>query len=55
MKLSVLESMITLSHHMGLNATHQMFAFMKMKHNVVVVFEPPETDLDLSKLPRRNW
>ena len=29
-----------------------MFDFIKVKHNILVVFDPTEPDIDLSKFPR---
>ena len=32
-----------------------MFYFLKNKHNGVMVFDPTETDLDVSQFPTENW
>ena len=32
-----------------------MFAFMKNKHNDIMVFDPTETDIDESKFKNEDW
>ena len=32
-----------------------MFAFVKQKHNAVMVFDPTEPEIDLTKFPNEDW
>ena len=32
-----------------------MFDFLKINHNILMVFDPTESDIDLSKFPRDDW
>jgi hypothetical protein len=38
-----------------LSAVFHMFAFLKVKHNGVMVFDPTEPDLDISQFPVEDW
>ncbi len=48
-------SMMALPREGHLKAIFQMFAFLKTKHNGVMVFDPTEPDIDLSKFPTEDW
>ena len=55
METSAMASMMALPREGHLKTVFQMFAFIKHKHNGVMVFDPSEPDLDLSKFPKEDW
>lgn len=56
MEKSALASMMASPRAGHLNAVYHMFAFLKIKHNGVMVFDPPtEPDLDTSQFPVEDW
>ena len=38
-----------------LYAVYYMFAFLKVNHNSVMVFDPTEPDIDQSQFPTQDW
>ena len=55
METSAMTSMMALPRIGHLTTVLQMFAFLKHKHNGVMVFDPSEPDLDLSKFQVEDW
>ena len=55
METSALASMMALPRRGHLEAVFHMFAFLKNKHNDVMVFDPSKPDLDESQFPREDW
>ena len=55
METSALASMMASPRNGHLNAVFHMFAFLKIKHNGVMVFDPTEPDLDISQFPVEDW
>ena len=55
METSALASMMALPQRGHLNAIFHMFAFLKARHNAVMVFDPSEPEIDESKFPREDW
>ena len=52
---SALASMMALMQEGHLDAVFHMFAFMKRKHNGVIVFDPTEPEIDINRFPREDW
>ena len=52
---SALASMMELPSEGHLDAVFHMFAFLKRKHNGVMVFDPTEPEIDINKFPREDW
>ena len=55
METSALASMMALPHEVHLDAVFHMFAFLKHKHNGVIVFEPTEREIDINKISLEDW
>ena len=55
METSALASMMALPQEGHLSAIFQMFAFLKSRHNGVMVFDPTEPEIDYSKFQREDW
>ena len=55
METSALASMMSLPREGHLEAVFHMFAFMKRKHNGVMVFDPTEPEIDINTFPREDW
>ena len=55
METSALASMMVLPHEGHLDAVFHMFAFLKRKHNGVIVFDPTEPEININKFPREDW
>ena len=55
METSALASMMALPCEGHLDAVFHMFAFLKRKHNVVIVFDPTEPETDTNKFPCEDW
>ena len=55
METSALASMMALPREGHLREALHMFAFLKNKHNGVMVFDPSEPDLDESQFPNEDW
>ena len=55
METSALASMMALPRTNHLSAVYHMFSFLKSNHNGVMVFDPTEPDLDVSKFPEEDW
>ena len=55
METSALASMMALPREGHLNAVFQMFAFLKSRHNGVMVFDPTEPEIDYSKFQKEDW
>ena len=54
METSALASMMALPREGHLKVVFQMFAFLKSKHNCVMVFGPIEPDIDETKFTKEN-
>ena len=52
---SALASMMALPPDGHLDAVFHMFAFLKRKHNGVIVFDPTEPEIDINKFPHNDW
>ena len=50
-----LASMMAFPHEVHLDAVFNMFAFLKRKHNDVIVFDPTEPEIDINKFPCEYW
>ena len=55
METYALASMTALPREGHLDAVFHMFAFLKRKHNDVIVFDPTEPEIDINKFPREDW
>ena len=55
METSALASMIALPREDHFDAVFHMFAFLKRKHNGVMVFDTTEPEIDINKFPREDW
>jgi hypothetical protein len=55
METSAMASMMALPRQGHLNAVFQMFAFLKSKHNGVMVFDPTVPTVDETKFPNEDW
>ena len=47
-------SMIDISREGYLKEVLQMFSFLKSKHNSVILFDPSDSDIDLTQLPTED-
>ena len=47
--------MMDLPREGHLDAVFHMFAFLKRKHNGVIVFDPTEPEIDINKFPCEDW
>ena len=52
---SALAPIMALPREGRLDAVFHMFAFLKRKHNGVIVFDLTEPEIDINKLPREDW
>ena len=55
METSALASMMAMPREGHLNVVFQMFAFLKGKHNGIMVFDPTEPDIDETKFLKQDW
>ena len=55
MENSALASMMALPREGHLDAVFRMFAFLKCKHNGVMIFDLTEPEIDINKFPREDW
>ena len=55
METSAQASIMALPREGHLDAVFRMFAFMKRKHNGVIVFDPTEPEIGINKSPREDW
>ena len=55
MEVSALASMMAMPREGHLEQLFHMFAFLKMQHNGVMVFDPTEPDIDESCFVREDW
>lgn len=55
METSALASMMAMPRQGHLKAALHMFAFLKCKHNAVMVFDPTVPDIDESAFPSQDW
>ena len=55
MKTSALASIMILPREGHLKELYHMFAFLKSRHNVVMVFNPIEPHIDNSTFPSEDW
>ena len=55
METSALASMMAFPHEGHIDAVFHVFAFLKRKHNGVIVFDPTEPEIDFNKFPREDW
>ena len=55
METSALASMMALPRVGHLKTVYYMFAFLKSKHNGVMVFDPTEPDIDKTQFPTEDW
>ena len=55
METSTLASMMALPREGHLCAVYQMFVFLKICHNGVMVFDPTEPEIDESKIQWEDW
>ena len=55
METSALASMMACPREGHLNALFHMFSFLKKRHNGVIVFDPTEPEIDVSKFKREDW
>ena len=55
METSALASMMELPREGHLDAVFHMFAFLKRKHNGVIVFDPTEPEININTFPREDW
>ena len=55
METSALASMMAFPREVHLDAVFHMFAFLKRKHNGVMVFDPTESEIDINKFPCEDW
>ena len=55
METSSLASMVALPREGHLDAVFHMFAFLKRKHNDVIVFDLTKPEIDINKFPREDW
>ena len=54
METSALALMMAFPREVHLDAVFHMFAFLKRKHNGVIVFDPTEPEIDINKFPRED-
>ena len=55
METSAMASMMAMPRKGHLHALFHMFAFLKNKHNGVMVFDPTVPDIDESAFPEQDW
>ena len=55
METSALASMMARPREGHLNALFHIFAFLKKRHNGVIVFDPTEPKIDASKFKKEDW
>ena len=55
METSAIASMMALPRDGHLDAVFHMFAFLKRKHNGVIVFDPIEPEIDINKFTCEDW
>lgn len=55
MEVLAMASMMALPREGHLKAVFHMFAYLKSKHNGVMVFDPSEPDIDASQFPKEDW
>ena len=55
METSAMASMMALPREGHLKTLLHMFAFLKIKHNGVMVFDPTEPDIDETKFRKEDW
>ena len=55
METSALASMMELPREGHPGAVFHMFAFLKRKHNGVIVFDSTEPEIDINKFPLKDW
>ena len=55
METSALASMMARPREGHLNALFHIFAFLKKRHNGVIVFDPTELKIDASKFKKEDW
>jgi len=55
METSALASMMDLPREGHLNAAFHMFAFLKLKHNAVIVFDPSKPEINESEYEKEDW
>ena len=55
METSAMASMMAMPREGHLNVLFQMFGFLKLRHNAVMVFDPNEPDIDESQFAREDW
>ena len=55
METSKLASMMALPCEGNLDAVFHMFAFLKRKHNGVIVFDPTEPEIVINKFSHEDW
>ena len=55
MEVSAMASMMALPRKGHLDAVFHMFAFLKARHNAVMVFDPSEPDIDESQFIKQDW
>ena len=54
MDSSALASIMALPREVHIDAVFHIFAFLKRKHNGVMVFEQTEPEIDINKFPRED-
>ena len=55
MEVSAMASMMALPREGHLKVLFQMFGFLKLRHNAVMVFDPTEPDIDATQFTREDW
>ena len=55
METSTLAFMMALAREGHLDAVFRMFAFLKRKHNGVMVFDLTEPEIDINKFTPEDW
>ena len=55
METSALKYMIEYPREVHIKEVFHMFDLLKRKHNILMVFDPTEPDIDLSKFLREDW
>ena len=55
MEVSSMASMIDFLREGHLQAVFQMFSFLDIKHNVFVMFDPTDPDIDKTRFPTECW
>ena len=52
---SMMASCMALPREGHLDELYHMFAYLKFKHNLEMVFDPTYPDIDETLFPRENW